>query len=624
MFRDRNILTKPHWMGIAALIMALIMTLDPVLALAEEADSDEEIVIISSDGEETVIGGNTGYDEPEDDESFGGSALGTASDIIDEDEIWALVDKDELRSLVDVESLQAGIDVLALMERIDRDELRAGIDGEALLAEITEEDLKEEFADRKLDGEYFVVDEETGEAKIVSEEEYAELKGNSVEELANIEDEVEDEFEDTEVVFEAEDSLAEIVSEDTLVLEDGQEVKTFMVKFPMEEADSHPMDVINVQLPVIGDISPFDFLIDPMQFMYTAFSSMDSDRKVEENASVLFKNTDSEYFLSHKSDMLKVVNKSNVPVKLSIRAYIKNPDSVPLVTSASDLYGTDPSLFMALTDEVGVASVITSYGEALIETVLEPAPDGTYSFLWDEEAGKYTYYLNDEPEDISEEDVIEEDAEETEDYRFDSYSFGVEAACNTDADWSQVESRPVISVEWNVEPVLTDWEKVNAELEAKRSAQLLANEEEFEAFRLVKMGELVEERLIELILEKLNELKELELEALIEEEVTRLAYEKYIEIMGIEETDQEDSETTFIENGDEEESVEIIESDASETESTGSDTDTEDDETIILETTEGEDDIIVEDNETVEDNKDNDKNDDSDEIVIIESPEDPR
>nr|MCR5156964.1 hypothetical protein [Butyrivibrio sp.] len=68
MFLDRNVLTKPQWMGIAALIIALIMTLNPVLALAEEADSDEEIVIISSDGEETVIGGNVVFDEPGDDE----------------------------------------------------------------------------------------------------------------------------------------------------------------------------------------------------------------------------------------------------------------------------------------------------------------------------------------------------------------------------------------------------------------------------------------------------------------------------------------------------------------------------------------------------------------------------
>lgn len=629
MFLDRNVLTKPQWMGIAALIIALIMTLNPVLALAEEADSDEEIVIISSDGEETVIGGNVVFDEPGDDEGLVGSAQGKAAEILDDDEIWALVDKDELRSLIDVDSLRAGIDVLALMESIDRDELRAEIDAEALLSEIDEEDLKEEFEERKLDGEYFVVDDQTGEARIVSEEEYAELKNTAA--IADNEADSSFDEETDEVVIEdaAEDfvedsiedaSLAEIISEETHVLEDGQEVKTFMVKLPGEEVDSHPMDVINVQLPIIDESSPFDFLIDPMKLMYNAYSSFDGDIVVED-AGVLFKNKDGQYDFSHKSDMLKVVNKSNVPVKLTIRASIENPESVPLVDSASELYGEDPNLFMALADEVGVASVITSYGEALIETVLEPAPEGTYSFTWDEENGKYNYFVNDVSEDIVEdgaEEDIEENAEETEDSVFDSYSFGVEAACNTEADWSQVDSRPVINVEWNVEPVLTDWDKVNAELEAERRAQLLANEEEFEAFKLVKAKELAEERLIELISERLNELKELEIEAMIEEEVTRLALEKYAEIMGIEDMYPEEAETTIIEGGDDQENVEIIESNSSESESTNDDAKSDSEDTIIIETPETESTINTEGNETNKATEES-NTDGSDEVVIIES-----
>ncbi len=617
MFLDRNVLTKPQWMGIAALIIALIMTLNPVLALAEEADSDEEIVIISSDGEETVIGGNTDNSEGDDSGSFDGYAQGRAAEILDDDEIWALVDKDELRSLVDVESIRAGIDVLALMESIDRDELRAEIDADALLSEIDEEDLKEEFSDRKLDGEYFVVDGETGEARIVGEEEYAELKGSDT--IADNEADSSFNEETDEVVIEEaaeEDSLAEIISEETHVLEDGQEVKTFMVKLPGGEVDSHPMDVINVQLPIIGDNSPFDFLIDPMKLMYNAYSSLDGDIVIED-ASVLFRNKDSEYNFSHKSDMLKVVNKSNVPVKLTITAIIQNPESIPLVDSASELNGSDPKLFMALTDEVGVASVITSYGEAIIETVLEPVPEGTYSFQWDEETGKYNYFVSDVSEDVAEENT-EGNVEETENSGFDSYSFGVEAACNTEADWSQVESRPVINVEWNVEPILTDWDKVNAELEAERRAQLLANEEEFEAFKLVKAKELAEERLIELISERLNELKELEIEAMIEEEVTRLALEKYAEIMGIEVMNPEETETTLIESGEDQENVEIIESDSSESESTNDNTESDSDDTIIIETTDTESDIKPEGNDNNKATEES-KTDESDEIVIIES-----
>ena len=588
MFRKRNVLAKPQWMGIAALIMIFIMVLNPVLALAQEPVSDEEIVIFTSDGDEIVIGEN---DQGGENDDLGGFIQGKAAAIIDE-EIWAQIDKDELRSLVDVESLKESINEAALLDSIDRDELRAGIDGAELIAQWSVQELEDEFVERKIAGESFLIDEdgnaividgvESGNVETALGDTAAETQGEtaaaetetrreivaSEEQAAEAETEAvahgvtEDETEpevtldsDSEVIFDPDseevvvfdNSLAQIISEETRILEDGREVKNFKVRLPMEPVDEHPMDVINMQLPIIGEHSPFDFVVDPMHFIYQASASFEGGKNVEENAGVLFRNTAGEYDFSHKSDMLKVVNKSNVPVKLIITASIVNHDSVPFVASESELQGKEPNLFMALTDDLGIASIITNDEDAVIETVLEPVPDGAYSFAWNEEAGKYDYVLNEAPEEViveelpedvnvEETDETDETPEEKEDPRFDSYSFGIVADCNTEADWSSVVSRPVVNVSWVVEPVLTDWDAINSDPEARR-AEILSNKEEYEVFLMVKTAELVEERLIELIQQKLDELKELELEAMIEDEVNRLAIERYAQIceeMGIE------------------------------------------------------------------------------------------
>ncbi len=115
--------------------------------------------------------------------------------------------------------------------------------------------------------------------------------------------------------------------------------------------------------------------------------------------------------------------------------------------------------------------------------------------------------------------------EEKEDSVFDSYSFGVIADCNTEADWSSVDTVPVIKVSWKVEPVQMDVDDSEDELSHDERAEILVDEAEYAAFKLVKTSELVEERLVELLQLKLEELKEIELEAMIEEEITKKAYE---------------------------------------------------------------------------------------------------
>ncbi len=612
MFHTRNILAKSQWMGIAALIVAMIMVLDPVLSLAQEGGSDDKIVIFSSDGDEIEFGGTNSYGDLSGGTQSQGyvesdSGRKSAAGILNEDEIWALVDYDELRSLVDVQSLRSSIDEPALLDSIDRDELRAEIDGKELLAEFDEEDLEDEFIERKLEGECFVIDE-NGQAIIVDEnytqdsgeetlqdydeEDLPDFDEDSVEESTGeaLEDASEDAANDG---VEPADQLSEIISEETFVLEDGREIKSVKVKYLREMVEEHPVDIVKTQLPILGENSPFDFIIDPMNLLYQT----SPEGTVEEGASVLFKNTDSEYDFSHRSDMINFINKGNVPVKLIITANIRNPESVPLVGSTYELSGNEPGLFMALADDTGVAAVISSYGDAVIETVLRPVPEGTYVFKYNETTGKYSYTMveeavesedgaeipetddgestensddvenpeedNDaaelmdsetgETDDADADEVIElvdsetsetddedsnddadlmdsEIAEPKEDSIFDSYSFGVVGACNTEADWSGVMSRPIINFSWKVEPILSDWDNLTEQLEAELRARLLEDREEFEVFKLVKESELVEEKLLELLQVKFEELKEKELERLIKEEVLRLALERIAEM----------------------------------------------------------------------------------------------
>lgn len=209
--------------------------------------------------------------------------------------------------------------------------------------------------------------------------------------------------------------------------------------------DVHPADVINVQLPIIGNESPFDFLIDPQNLIYLTDAARYGGGKVEEGANILFKNTQGDYAFSSKSDELVITNRSNIPVRLSIRAEVSNLGGTEFVGSRSELTGDTPSLFMALADKDGIRSVITEYGEATIDVVLEAAPDGTYDFKWNEDLEKYEYKVANEEAD------------------FDSFSFYIIADCNKDGDWGSVYGNPVISVSWMTEPVIPEPEEISDE-----------------------------------------------------------------------------------------------------------------------------------------------------------------
>ena len=220
------------------------------------------------------------------------------------------------------------------------------------------------------------------------------------------------------------------------------------------DSDKHPVDVVNVKMPVIGEDSPFDFIVDPMGLIYSTDAAKYGGGRVEEGATVLFKNTNGDYLFSSNSDVLTVANYGNVPVRLTIKANVTNPGGISFVDSRSQLSGSAPSIFMALCDSEGIRSVMTEYGEAKIEVILAAAPDGTYSFSWNEDSDRYDY-------------VIAEDLEEE---VFDSFSFNICADCNAQGNWGSLDDAPTISVSWQTEPVEPEKDEFDQEVEKYESA----------------------------------------------------------------------------------------------------------------------------------------------------------
>lgn len=556
---------KYQWMGIIALFLVMLLLTDSTMAHAMESG------IIIGDG------------VSEDAEAYE----------INEDEIWAQIDRNELRSFIDVEELKKSIDTQELLSSIDKTAIEESISDINLLDSLDSETILADYNKKKASGEL--------DAMIKN-------------------------------VIEADD---------------------FDVDFIL----NHPVDIPNVTVPIVGENSPFDYILDPQGLVYQTDAARYGGGNVKENANVLFRNTEGEYTFSDHSDKLTITNKSNIPLKVTISARFEDAGDISLVDSISDLHGIDPSLFMALVDDEGIISVLNSSGSSEISVVLKAAPEGTYVYKLNEETGEYEYELadratftnstrkesliidqgednkaadeifvpevsDDKESDNSEEnkeeasatgvsdDKVEEvsDLETTENKQteetsasettenrqteeastseatenkqteevstsettentqveeisvstpknyaenesddsgnsitrmivktnsedskagnreFDSFSFGLYASCNTEANWSNISGLPTVIVTWKTEPILTDWDKVNEELEAYEKVK-------FEAYKRVRLEELRKSEVQRLVQEELEDLVELRLEELIEAKIDILAKEKYDQLV---------------------------------------------------------------------------------------------
>lgn len=228
-------------------------------------------------------------------------------------------------------------------------------------------------------------------------------------------------------------------------------------------------DVVSVALPAIseGGESPFDFIIDPQELIFATDAAKYGGGKVEENATILFRNHDGEYDFSRRSDSLTVKNRSNVPVVVTVTASIENLGDIEIAGSTdfgdSDVCG----MYIAVVDDEGNEKPISEDGEISISTEMRKAPDDAYVYRIDEESGSYSYELSRSPEEID----------------FDSYSFGLTGYCNPNGNWQDVAVHPVVKVTWKVEPVLSDEEEEEPE-----------QQEELEEAATAASSELTEEQ----------------------------------------------------------------------------------------------------------------------------------
>ena len=196
-------------------------------------------------------------------------------------------------------------------------------------------------------------------------------------------------------------------------------------------------EIISVDLPTVGDESPFDFYIDPQGLLYETDGIKYGGGVVEEGAYLLFRNhNDGEYDFSRYSDRLSVTNRSTVPVVVKITAKISDIGDLRMDQDGVFDGEDDPAIYLAIVDDEGNERVLSEDGEVSVEIEMNQAPSEAYTYHYDESTDSYEYiYQSDE--DIS----------------FDTYSFGLRGECNANADWRGTSACPRVIVTWSVDPV---------------------------------------------------------------------------------------------------------------------------------------------------------------------------
>lgn len=201
--------------------------------------------------------------------------------------------------------------------------------------------------------------------------------------------------------------------------------------------------IISVDLPTVGDESPFDFYIDPQGLLYDTGAVRHGGGVVEEGAYLLFHNhDDSDYDFSRYSDRLSVTNRSTVPVNVKITARISDLGDLRMDQDGNFDGEDDAAIYLAIVDDEGNEQVLSEDGEVSVEIELSRAPSEAYTYRYDESSDSYEYVYQ-EGEGIS----------------FDSYSFGLRGECNANADWRGISAYPRVMVTWSVNPIYPEYER---------------------------------------------------------------------------------------------------------------------------------------------------------------------
>lgn len=201
-------------------------------------------------------------------------------------------------------------------------------------------------------------------------------------------------------------------------------------------------DVVSIALPIVSEseTSVFDFIMDPQGLLYETEAIRYGGGTVEEGATLLFFNKEGEYDFSGHSDWLTVTNRSTVPVQVTVMAQIIDFGDIRLVENDDFGESTEPEIYLAIEDDKGNIMPLSADGQATIDLEMAAVPENTYVFRIDEENHTYEYGPSMDPDKVG----------------FDTYSFGLIGACNSNADWQDISIHPTITVTWYVEPMISE------------------------------------------------------------------------------------------------------------------------------------------------------------------------
>lgn len=233
-----------------------------------------------------------------------------------------------------------------------------------------------------------------------------------------------------------------IISAAFLAVSSVYPIKAFAVEsitLPIQVMDD---DVVSISIPVTGEseTSVFDFILDPQGLLYKTDAARYGGGRVEEGATLLFRNEEGEYDFSRRTDWLTVTNRSTVPVRVTVTAQVTDFGDVRLAESADFGESTELEVYLAIEDDQGNILPLSADEQTTINLEMESAPENTYVFRLDEENHTYGYGMSMDP------DMVD----------FDTYSFGLIGACNSNADWQNVSVNPTITVTWYVEPIIPE------------------------------------------------------------------------------------------------------------------------------------------------------------------------
>ena len=235
-------------------------------------------------------------------------------------------------------------------------------------------------------------------------------------------------------------------------------------------------EIISVVLPVVEERDLFSFFIDPLHIFYNTFGNSGGDITVEEDACLLFYNHDgSEYTLSSRSDSLDIINKSTVPVEVTITVKLEDADEITIMQNKEFENRDSCEMYLALVDNEGNEQPLSENGEVTVIVNLDRAPLDAYAYVpCDPVTGPAISRI---PRSVPLTGYIYELCEDTGEYRyayqsgevaFDIYSFGLMGVCNDKGDWTSISSKPHVTVSWNVEPVFFEQSETGEETNEKR------------------------------------------------------------------------------------------------------------------------------------------------------------